>query len=147
MMRRRNILNMKTVLVFGTFDIIHPGHQWFLSKASNYGDRLVAVVSRDSFVQDWKGKATIKDEKERIRAIEESGMVSQAVLSDAEIRTYKIVQEIQPDIICLGHDQKALLEDLEDWLRRTGESHIKIEILPPWKRDRYSSTRRNGQNR
>ncbi|MCK5249408.1 MAG: adenylyltransferase/cytidyltransferase family protein, partial [Spirochaetaceae bacterium] len=42
------ILIMKTVLVFGTFDVIHPGHQWFLRNAARHGDRLVAVVSRDT---------------------------------------------------------------------------------------------------
>jgi len=135
--------NMKTVLVFGTFDIIHPGHQWFLRKAASYGDRLVAVVSRDRFVRDWKGKSTVRDEVSRIHDLEESGLVDQAVLSDPEIRTYRIVDEIQPDIICLGHDQSALLDDLKDWLQQTGNSNIIIEILPPWHRRRYSSSRRN----
>jgi len=135
--------NMKTVLVFGTFDIIHPGHQWFLRKASSYGDRLIAVVSRDRFVRDWKGKSTVRDELSRIRELEESGLVDQAVLSDPEIRTYRIVEELQPDIICLGHDQSALLDDLKKWLQQTDNHHIAIEILPPWHRRRYSSSRRN----
>jgi len=130
-------------MVFGTFDILHPGHQWFLHNASRFGDKLIAVVSRDSFVRNWKGKSALKDEETRIHELELSGMVDEAVLSDPEIRTYEIVKELQPDIICLGHDQKALLNDLKKWLLKTENNHIKIEILPPWQRKRYSSTRMN----
>jgi len=134
---------MKTVLVFGTFDIIHPGHQWFLRKASAFGDRLIAVVSRDRFVRDWKGKSTIRDEVSRMRELEKSGLVDRAVLSDPEIRTYGIVEELKPDVICLGHDQNALHDDLVNWLRQTGHNDISIEILPPWHRHKYSSSRLN----
>ncbi len=134
---------MKTVLVFGTFDIIHPGHQWFLRNASRLGDRLVAVVSRDSFVREWKGKAAIKDEETRIEALKSSGLVQQAILSDREIRTYGVISVVKPDIICLGHDQKALLEDLEAWIRRTGVKSPEIHVLPPWRRKFYSSSIRN----
>ena len=134
---------MKTVLVFGTFDVIHPGHQWFLRNAAKHGNRLVAVVSRDTFVREWKGAAPVKDEKARIEALESSGLVDQAVLADPEIRTYGVVLDIKPDVICLGHDQGALMDDLEAWIDRIGGSPPDIHILPPWKRKIFSSTRRN----
>ena len=134
---------MKKVLVFGTFDIIHPGHQWFLRNASRLGDTLIAVVSRDKFVQEWKGKETVRNEEARINALVESGLVNQAILADPEIRTYNVVKDIQPDIICLGHDQKALLEDLNSWISRTGDANPEIHVLPPWRRLFYSSSRRN----
>lgn len=134
-----------TVLVFGTFDVIHSGHKWFLKKAARLGDRLVAVVSRDDFVQEWKGRNPLMNENARMNALKSSGLVDEVVLSDQEIRTYGILEKIKPDIICLGHDQKSLMEDLFLKLENGEIDGItpKIEILPPWRRHLYSSTRLN----
>lgn len=134
---------MKTVLVFGTFDILHPGHQWFLRNAARHGERLVAVVSRDDFVRSWKGSSPVRNQDSRIEALVSSGLVAQAVLADPEIRTYGVLEEIKPDVICLGHDQKALLDDLNSWLAGEIDWSPEIIQLPPWKRSRYSSTVRN----
>jgi len=134
---------MKTVLVFGTFDNLHPGHRWFLKKAALYGNRLVAVVSRDAFVQDSKGYAPNQDEAERITKLESSGLVDMAILADEFIRTYGVIREIQPDVICLGHDQLSLLRDLRAWLVRTDVNSPALYVLPPWKRRKFSSTKRN----
>lgn len=135
---------MTKVLIFGTFDVIHPGHQWFLRQAADHGDDLIAVIARDQFVKNWKGKSPVLSENERLAAIKASGLVQDAVLGDKEIRTYGVVERVQPDIICLGHDQQALRDDLEAWLEgRDGIKKPKIEILPPWNRHRYSSSLRN----
>ena len=47
---------MKTVLAFGTFDVLHPGHIHYLKKAKGLGDRLVVIVSRDDSVRLIKKK-------------------------------------------------------------------------------------------
>jgi len=134
---------MTTVLVFGTFDIIHPGHRWFLKKARSLGDSLIAVVSRDDFVADWKGSPPVSSEIARMEALTESGLVDRAVLADREIRTYGVVRMVKPDIICLGHDQKALKDDLQKWLGHEENGGPVIHVLPPWRRHRYSSSLRN----
>ena len=136
---------MKTVLVFGTFDILHPGHRWFLSQAASRGDRILAVVSRDRFVLEWKGKAPSSDERTRRAAISESGLVDDAVLSDPAQGSYDVLKRIAPDIICLGHDQSALKDDLEAFLDNQDETEKRplVIVLEPWKRSLYSSTRLN----
>ncbi len=132
-----------TVLVFGTFDVIHPGHKWFLQQAGKLGGRLVAAVARDNFIKEWKGHAPVLDETRRMEALEESGYVASAILSDEDIRTYGVVLIAKPDVICLGHDQKALKDDLESWLSAHSDIVPEIIVLAPWKRSQYSSTRRN----
>ena len=136
---------MKTVLVFGTFDILHQGHRWFLSQAASRGDRIIAVVSRDRFVLEWKGKTPSSDERTRRSAIIESGLVDDAVLSDPAQGSYDVLKRIAPDIICLGHDQSALKDDLEAFLDNQDETGKRplIIVLEPWKRSLYSSTRLN----
>ncbi len=134
---------MRTVLVFGTFDSIHPGHRWFLQQAASLGNEIIAVVARDKFVAEWKGKAPHYDEQSRMASLMNSGMVNEVRLADECIHTYSVLQEITPDVICLGHDQKALKADLESFLvnNYTENSQPKIHSLPPWRRQLYSSTR------
>jgi glycerol-3-phosphate cytidylyltransferase len=40
---------MKTVITYGTFDILHSGHINLLRRAKALGDRLVVGLSSDEF--------------------------------------------------------------------------------------------------
>jgi len=51
---------MTTVLAFGTFDILHKGHEFLLSKAKSFGERLVVVIARDVTVEKFKQENTKK---------------------------------------------------------------------------------------
>lgn len=136
---------MKTVLVFGTFDVLHPGHHWFLRHAANFGDRIVAVVSRDEFVLKWKGHAPVSNARDRMQSLVEENLVDEAILADEQIRTYGVLERIRPDIICLGHDQRDLRKDLKSYLCNCSDVTYNpvIHVLKPWKRDTYSSTKIN----
>ena len=56
---------MKTVMVFGTFDILHLGHIDLFLQAKKYAEHLIAVVARDERAKKIKGKAPIHSEEER----------------------------------------------------------------------------------
>ncbi|WP_168203350.1 adenylyltransferase/cytidyltransferase family protein [Oceanispirochaeta crateris] len=130
---------MKTVLVFGTFDALHPGHEYFLKKAKEYGERLIVVVARDSFVQSFKHKRPLHDEISRLHFIQNHPLVSEACLADEEIGRFSILNRIRPDVICLGHDQLALADSIHEWMKHS-DHHYKIKHLKPFNRDLYSST-------
>ncbi len=49
-------INKKKVLVLGAFDLIHPGHVYFLSKAKEKGDFLVVGLFDDLLVSKLKGE-------------------------------------------------------------------------------------------
>ena len=100
------------VLVGGTFDILHPGHVWFLKEASKYG-RLHVVVARDSTVVRVKGRAPLLDEESRLTVVSSIKYVYRAMLGD-ERDILKTVEAVRPDIIVLGPDQPFS----EDYLRR-----------------------------
>ena len=130
---------MKNVLVFGTFDNIHPGHEFFLESAAKLAKCLIVIVARDSFVEKYKHKTPLHNENRRLQMIKNHPFVFDAYLADEEIGSYGVIEQIKPDIICLGHDQTALEENLKQWLK---EKHLKVHIkrLPPYKREHYSST-------
>jgi cytidyltransferase-like protein len=111
---------MKTVLVFGTFDLLHAGHRYLLAQARRHGDRLVVSLARDQFVRGWKGKEPRYPQEERARRLKEAGLADEVRLSDPEPRSFRLLAEVRPDLICLGHDQEELGRALGDWMRRTG---------------------------
>jgi len=46
---------MTTVMVNGTFDVLHPGHVALLNTARSYGDHLVVAIDTDRRVKELKG--------------------------------------------------------------------------------------------
>ena len=87
---------IRKVLVFGTFDIFHPGHEFHLKKARQYGDILKVVVAKDSTVKRVKGQYPIKDESTRLRNIKSLDYVDDAFLG-YEGDKYNIIEELKPD--------------------------------------------------
>ena len=116
---------MKTVMCAGTFDIVHPGHLYFLSEAKKYGDKLVVVVARDETSERMKGKKPSHNEKERLESVRTLEIVDEAVLGKSG-SIFSIVEEIKPNLICLGYDQKVLKQDLEDELKKR---NIKADVV------------------
>lgn len=103
---------MKTVLTFGTYDVFHPGHDFFLQAASTHGDRLIVVVARDTNVVRIKKRAPHDNENKRLKNVQAHPAVTEALLGYEEWGKHlQVLQDIQPDIICLGYDQQATLPD------------------------------------
>jgi glycerol-3-phosphate cytidylyltransferase len=55
---------MKTIITYGTFDLLHYGHIRLLARAKSLGDRLIVGLSTDEFNQT-KGKASYFSYEER----------------------------------------------------------------------------------
>lgn len=104
------------VLVFGTFDCIHPGHLYFLEKAKSLGSDLIVAVARDSHVKLLKNKTPIQNEKKRLKDVVALNIANQVVLSDEILGSFAIINQVNPDLIAIGHDQKQLFDSLEKWL-------------------------------
>ncbi len=97
---------MKTVLAFGTYDKLHPGHRWFLHEAKKLGDRLVVIVARDINVMRIKGKMPRDNEQARLANVKEIPEVDEAKLGYADYqKRLQVITDVNPDIICLGYDQ------------------------------------------
>lgn len=121
-------MSQKLVLAFGTFDVFHKGHEFFLSEAAKRGVLYVAVA-RDEHVRILKGKDPQRGEEQRLATVSRMPFVQEAVLSDEELGTYRIVRRLQPGVIVLGFDQIGLEVDLKRWMKETGVT-IPLVRLP-----------------
>jgi len=98
----------KIVLASGTFDLIHLGHVKYLEeakKACGKNAKLVVIVARDRTVEKRKGKKPVMPEDHRRALVESLKVVDEAVLGYEDFDIGRVVEEIKPDIIAVGHDQ------------------------------------------
>jgi len=134
---------MKTVMVFGTFDGVHPGHEFFFKEAKKNGDWLVIVVARDQTVKKVKSQAPKYNEKRRQQAVEDTGLADQVVLG-SKSNPYSIFNSIQPNVICLGYDQKTYVDGLPEALKLR-DLEVEIIRLGSYKPEQYKSSKINGK--
>ena len=128
----------RKVMVFGTFDSLHPGHLNFFQQARKYGDYLIVIIARDVNVKKIKGCYPDLSEKERQKSVAQTKKVAKAILG-YKINRFKIIKKIKPDVICLGYDQRIKISELENKLE---ELKLKVDIyrLAPYKPDKYKSS-------
>lgn len=118
-----------TVMCFGTFETLHAGHEDYFRQAREHGDRVIVVVARDATVMDVKGDAPGLGEEERLELVESHAYVDEAVLGYDEDK-YRVIEEIQPDVICLGYDQEEFADNLDIELARRGIAATIVRCEP-----------------
>ena len=97
------------VLVFGTYDIIHPAHIRFLVEARQtancYDCVLVVVLARDSSIERIKGHKPIFTEEQRLKLVSGLRVVDYAQLGKEGEDHFSVILDIKPEYIILGYDQ------------------------------------------
>lgn len=104
---------MKTVITFGTFDILHIGHIRILQRARTYGDRLVVGVSTDALNLSKKARSPVYPEQERVEIVQSLQFVD-AVFLEASLElkaTY--IQQQKADILVMGNDWEGRFDHLK----------------------------------
>lgn len=126
-------LNMKTVMAFGTFDLLHPGHINFLNQAKKHGN-LIVIIARDSTVKQVKGKIPHNTEKQRQKAVLGLNLAHRAVLGGKRDK-YAVIKKYRPEIIALGYDQNYFTDGLKEKFK-----NIKIIRLKAFKPKKYKTS-------
>ena len=130
---------MTRVLVFGSFDLIHAGHLAFLKEARTHGDELVVVLGRDSTIEHVKQHRPTFSESERKTQMLATGIADRVVFGHLDDK-YAIIEELNPDVICLGYDQTFFADSLDEELVKRNMT-VKIIRLKPYQEDVYKSSK------
>ncbi len=129
-------------MVFGTFDMIHKGHEDFFRQARSLAldPHLIVSIARDSSVTRIKGAQPRNREDERLALVAANPFVDKAVLGDTSGYVGHI-RENAPAIIALGYDQRGeYVDHLEEDLKKAG-LNIRIERLKPYKPEEYKTSK------
>ncbi len=130
---------MKTGMLFGTFDGIHPGHLAMLREAKQFVDHLCVVVPPDATVAMLKRHTPKHSWSVRAQALKDTGLVDDVLEGDQALGTYSMLRHTNPDVIFVGYDQHDLRTDLARYLEEH-HKNIPLHSLSPYEPDRYKSS-------
>jgi FAD synthetase len=106
------------VMATGVFDLLHPGHLYFLTEAKKLGEELVVVVARDQTARRLKHEPYVPEQLRR-EMVEALKPVDRAILgSTTDI--YETVVNERPSIIALGYNQVWNEKEVERECARRG---------------------------
>lgn len=128
----------KKVIIFGTFDLLHAGHENMFEQARELGDYLIAVIARDDTVKKIKGTYPYYKERQRVKNLKNSGLVDKVILGNLGDK-HAVLRKVRPDVIALGYDQFAFTYQLEKFLIDE-KIDARIERLKPYRPEVYKSS-------
>lgn len=100
---------MKTVLTYGTFDLLHKGHINILRRAKELGDYLIVAVSTDEF-NALKGKKAYYSYEDRKMIVEAIRYVDEVIPEENWEQKKEDVKKHHVDIVVMGSDWEGAPE-------------------------------------
>ena len=126
-------------MIFGTFDLLHEGHKFFINQAKEQGDHLTIVVARDRTVSRLKKQTSHESEQQRQKSVEALNIADQVILGSTTDH-FTSIREHTPDLIVLGYDQKHFATTLKEDLKQQGLEHIQIIRAAAYKPEQYKTS-------
>lgn len=122
--RPSEVKNTKTVMVAGTFEILHPGHLAYLREAWRLG-YVVAVVSSDENAERNKRRKIVIPQQQRSEVLSSLYYVHK-VVPGRPGNIFDIFEEVKPDVILLGPNQNVPEDVVKTEARKRG---VNPEVL------------------
>jgi glycerol-3-phosphate cytidylyltransferase len=105
---------MKTVITYGTFDVLHAGHINLLKRARALGDRLIVVLSNDRF-NTGKHKSALLDYENRKTVLESIRYVDLVIEEHSWDQKVQDIEEYAVDIFVIGDDWRGHFDFLKPY--------------------------------
>ena len=100
-----------TVMIAGTFDLLHPSHVSILRNARKLGNRVVVMLSTDEF-NEIKGKKAIMSYEERYFMLKNLDCVDIIVPEQSWEDKLKYIDKFDVDKFVMGSDWVGEFDDL-----------------------------------
>jgi glycerol-3-phosphate cytidylyltransferase len=107
-------LSPRTVITFGTFDVLHVGHIRVLKRAAELGDRLVVGVSADELNIAKKGRAPVFTQEERLEIVGSLKMVDEVFVEESLEKKRDYIVEHGADVLVMGDDWAGKFDWVSD---------------------------------
>ncbi|MEA2042573.1 MAG: glycerol-3-phosphate cytidylyltransferase [Bacteroidota bacterium] len=103
---------MKTVLTYGTFDLLHFGHVEILRRARKLGHRLIVGLSTDDF-NSIKGKTCKFSYEKRKEMLEALDYVDKVIPEENWEQKVNDVKSLGIDLFVMGDDWEGKFDFLK----------------------------------
>lgn len=105
---------MKTIITYGTFDILHRGHINLLRRARELGDKLVVGLSSDEF-NAGKHKSSLLNYENRKIVLESIRYVDHVFPEDTWEQKIQDIKTYGANIFVMGDDWKGKFDHLREY--------------------------------
>ncbi|MBP9779040.1 adenylyltransferase/cytidyltransferase family protein [Candidatus Gracilibacteria bacterium] len=122
------------VMCFGTFDIFHPGHVFYLSEAEKLAKKMIIVIARDARVEKIKGRYPKDTELIRQQNVRNSFCGAEVILGN-ENDIFAPIRAHRPSILAFGYDQRVPEEKILESFPQ-----IKIVRIEGYETDKWKSS-------
>jgi len=104
---------VKTILTYGTFDLLHVGHVRLLERAKALGDHLIVGLSTDEF-NEIKHKSSFLPYDQRKEILEAIKYVDKVIPETCWEQKVADVQEHGVDVFVIGEDWAGEFDFLKE---------------------------------
>lgn len=105
---------LKTVITYGTFDLLHWGHVHLLERAATLGDKLIVGLSTDEF-NALKHKEAYHSYEHRKYILEAIRYVDKVIPEESWDQKIKDVQKYNVDTFVMGSDWEGQFDFLKPY--------------------------------
>ena len=110
-------IDMKKVITYGTYDLLHQGHINLLRRAKELGDYLIVGVTSDSFDRG-RGKLNVRNNVlERVEAVKATGFADEVIIEDYLGQKIDDIQKYDVDIFAIGSDWVGKFDYLNEYCK------------------------------
>ncbi len=108
---------MKTVITYGTYDMLHQGHINLLKRARALGDYLIVGVTAEDFDRA-RGKLNVRQSlMERIEAVRKTGLANEIIIEEYEGQKIDDIRRLNVDIFTVGSDWVGQFDYLQEYCK------------------------------
>lgn len=107
-------INMKRVITYGTYDLLHYGHINLLKRAKALGDYLIVAISTDEFNWNSKQKKCYFTYEQRKALVEAVRYVDLVIPEESWEQKKSDMHEYHIDTFVIGDDWKGKFDFLKD---------------------------------
>ena len=105
----------KTVITYGTYDLLHQGHINLLKRAKALGNYLIVGVTNDNFDRE-RGKLNVTNNVlERVEAIKATGLADKIIIEDYYGQKVDDIQKYNVDVFAIGSDWTGKFDYLKEY--------------------------------
>ncbi len=97
---------MKTGIIAGNFDIIHPGYVAMFKECKDNCDKFVVLLHSDPSIERPEKLKPILSTEERVEMLKCFRQIDEVHTYNTEAELYELIKEVNPDVRFLGEDYK-----------------------------------------
>lgn len=107
-------MSERTVITFGTYDVLHVGHIRLLKRAAALGDRLVVGVSADALNIAKKGRSPVFSQAERLEIVGSLRFVDDVFVEESLELKRDYILEHAAAVLAMGDDWQGRFDFVSD---------------------------------